>query len=340
MKPLQRLWRCSGREEGSVLVLTAVALTGLLGFFALTLDAGVFLWERRDLQNIADAAALAGTQELPQHPDRAIVIAREYAERNGAVQDGRQIEGIEVVDDDTAVRVHVAHPGRPTILGRVLGIFNVDIGTRAKGALRSPMEADNVLPWGLKDSARLSYGDVVTIKYSAQNVDTGNFGPLALPCGDRSTGASCYRDNIRNGSHVELNRAYQTEPGNMVGPTRQGLQWRLDNTSAACDSFDEVFESLGGGEWRFRSPQCNPWSGFGEASRRVALIPVIADTDFLGRSEVTVVSFALVFVEDFRCTGGNDCNVQVRFVRAHTDMNVLTGAYNPEVDVHLVRLVE
>ena len=54
-----------GREDGQMLILFVLALGVLMGMVAMTVDVGLILHERRSLQNAADAAALAGVQELP-----------------------------------------------------------------------------------------------------------------------------------------------------------------------------------------------------------------------------------------------------------------------------------
>lgn len=70
----------SGRR-GVVLVFTMVMLVVLLGFAALTVDVGLMYNTRNDLQSTADAAALAGAQQLPDlGAARAAALA--YARRN------------------------------------------------------------------------------------------------------------------------------------------------------------------------------------------------------------------------------------------------------------------
>src|SRR5439155_22507130 len=59
-----RFWYGSGRKGGQALVIAALAISALLTFTALVINAGMYLAERRHLQNAADAAALAGGQRL------------------------------------------------------------------------------------------------------------------------------------------------------------------------------------------------------------------------------------------------------------------------------------
>jgi Flp pilus assembly protein TadG len=60
-----RAWRRLRDERGSVLLLTVLALTAMIGMTSLTLDAGRYYELRRELQNAVDAAAHAGAQSLP-----------------------------------------------------------------------------------------------------------------------------------------------------------------------------------------------------------------------------------------------------------------------------------
>ena len=52
-------------QKGTVIVLFALTLTVLLGFTALAIDIGDLYVGRNELQNAADAAALAGALLLP-----------------------------------------------------------------------------------------------------------------------------------------------------------------------------------------------------------------------------------------------------------------------------------
>ncbi|RLD07302.1 MAG: hypothetical protein DRI65_04925, partial [Chloroflexota bacterium] len=47
-------------EEGQIIVFLSLVLVGLLGIGALALDGGMLFSDRRDAQNAADSAALAG----------------------------------------------------------------------------------------------------------------------------------------------------------------------------------------------------------------------------------------------------------------------------------------
>lgn len=68
-------------EKGSVMVIVAGALIALMGFVAFVVDVGVLYLERARLMDTADAAALAGAQELPSSEAQAKAVAEEYVEK-------------------------------------------------------------------------------------------------------------------------------------------------------------------------------------------------------------------------------------------------------------------
>src|SRR5438477_12925628 len=57
--------RLKHRESGQAIALAAVALIAVVGAVAFVIDVGFFFEGRRELQNAADAAALAGVVFLP-----------------------------------------------------------------------------------------------------------------------------------------------------------------------------------------------------------------------------------------------------------------------------------
>ena len=70
------------KESGQSVILVALALVVLCGFAALGVDIGVQSTNQGQLQNAADAAALAGAAELPS-ASTAKTKAAQYAQTNG-----------------------------------------------------------------------------------------------------------------------------------------------------------------------------------------------------------------------------------------------------------------
>lgn len=82
MKLVQKIKR---NEDGQVLVLVALLMVVLVGFAALIIDVGAMYLTKTNMQNAADAAAIAGAQKLP-NVSTAKSTAKYYAELNGAEQ--------------------------------------------------------------------------------------------------------------------------------------------------------------------------------------------------------------------------------------------------------------
>jgi hypothetical protein len=95
------------------------------------------------------------------------------------------------------------------------------------------------------------------------------------------------------------------------------------------------------------NPNCNPWSGGSCAtitsicSRRVFLIPIVTAFGNGSSDPVTIVGFALVFLEgyDGSCSG-NSCDIRARFVKADVTTNSFAGDYDPNAYNHFVKLTE
>ena len=120
------------REGGQMLVLFVLALGVLMGFVAMTVDVGMILHERRSLQNGADAAALAGVQELPESPSLAIAKALEWAENNGfTAESGATITvNTPYLGDPDSIEV-IIEEEMPFVFARVLGLESTGVGARA-----------------------------------------------------------------------------------------------------------------------------------------------------------------------------------------------------------------
>src|SRR5512145_269707 len=126
-----------GRESGQTLIVAALVMAVLMGFTALAIDVGLFLEERRDNQNDADAMALAGVQFLPDSPAQAINAARDWGLKNGVA--AGDIEAIEVqakyVANDSIHVELVTEFG--WIFGRVMGKTSSDVPGNATALVGS-----------------------------------------------------------------------------------------------------------------------------------------------------------------------------------------------------------
>jgi hypothetical protein len=115
-------------EKGQVLVLVAILMVGLLGMAALIVDFGATALERRELQNAADAAALAGASMLP-NCSKAVYTAIDYAVKNGVPQENVSCNPTNINIQD---RIEVVVTSNVVYtFAQVLGFMDVDVNARA-----------------------------------------------------------------------------------------------------------------------------------------------------------------------------------------------------------------
>lgn len=76
------LGRAGAAEHGQVLLLFAAGLAAFLGLIGLSVDVGHLVYTRTDLQKVADAAAFAASQDLP-NSSTARATAQQYVVANG-----------------------------------------------------------------------------------------------------------------------------------------------------------------------------------------------------------------------------------------------------------------
>lgn len=274
-------------ERGAVLVHVAFVLLALMAFSMLVLDFGVLWVGRRQAQNSADAAALAGAVSLAfDNPTMAVdtAVAKEGAfsvsQANAvwgqppAVAQASDINiGLCPDGTNTCVRVDVfRHEARgnplPMYFGRLIGLETQGVRATAT-AMVQPANATGCLkPWGLPDrwvehypvdgpwlptstfdvvdkhgnplphpdvyipptegdagtgfNVEADFGLLVTLKPTRDPVSPGFYAALQLT----GSGGSDYRYNISHCSNVTwaIGDRIPIEPGNMVGPTTQGVQ--------------------------------------------------------------------------------------------------------------------
>ena len=345
--PLKRL--CP--EAGQSVILFVFAVAALVVAITVVVDIGMFLNERSRLQAAADAAALAGASMLPEDAEAAEAGVLDYALRNGISAD--EVQDVAVTstsfENDT---VHVSiRTDTDYIFGSFFGLGSEGISASASAQAGGLIGTDNLAPFAVEKTVfeGLETGDQATLKYNATSSTDGNFLPLELD----SPGGSEYRDNTKFGSETWLcslghetegcSSTAFTETGNLVGPTRTALRWVFDNTSDECDNFSEVFVPSPDDDGRLaiHSP-CNRFLSPSNESYQLIIVPVI-ESLCNGKCEVTILEFALFFLEDYHCHGGgqgNSCDLFGRYATADADIAGLLGPYDADGTLRFVRLVE
>ena len=209
-------------ERGQAIVLMTLSLVVILGMAALVLDVGNWFHTKRRLQGTADAAALAGAQQLPDDPSGAQTMAMSYANQNGGdVASANITVSSTVLPNDTiSVRARKTDPG---FFSGVLGIASADIDARAKVRVGPPAQARYVAPMVVYCGQDLiqncdgktvpTFGVPTTLPYDKMGAP-GAFGMLNLDGGNGTPGSSTEADWILKGFDKYLGLgAYNSDPG-------------------------------------------------------------------------------------------------------------------------------
>lgn len=320
-------------RRGAVILWVAISMVMLLSFCMIAIDGSILMTTKTQLQNAADAGALAGASGLSlslndgARADSAVARAVYFAGQNFAVQDSLQEVQIgpgdvELSDDLTQITVTtyrtVAH-GDP-LRTYFMRIFDAaapnltDISAKATAEVFKVCDTQCVKPWAIPDrftdvdasgdwtdgdiydpllTGYLPPGDVgteLTIHYGQPpGVVPGQYYSIDLPPlgqeqapltgGDwyRLWIATCARYNVGPGDSVQL------EPGQMRGPTVQGIQDLINQDPGAY--WDPVSKTVQG-------------SDFGK-SPRVALVPFYdpAKPPISGRNWVNVTKIGAFFMD-------------------------------------------
>jgi Flp pilus assembly protein TadG len=132
-------------ERGQAFVLTAVAMVMVLGMAALVLDVGNWFRDKRRLQGTADAAALAGAQQLPDDAVGAKTMALSYANQNGGDVAGANIVITSVYQANDTIAVK-AQRNDSAIFSKVIGNTSANITANSKARVGPPVQALAVAP--------------------------------------------------------------------------------------------------------------------------------------------------------------------------------------------------
>jgi hypothetical protein len=163
---------------------------------------------------------------------------------------------------------------------------------------------DSYDPSGVKGD----YGREIQLKYTDPNSDfvlaPSMFLPWRLPTdsdqpectfggGSGDTGAAVYRRNICscNASSVQLGTPYDIEPGNMLGPTAQGVKELIDEDPGARWS-----PSANSGQGAVEN---SAWGDNWLSSPRVVRVAMFDPTQVItsGMQSITFNNFGLFFIE-------------------------------------------
>ena len=130
-------------QTGQAAVLSVVFMAALLGAVALVLDVGSWFRAQRATQSAADAAALAGAQELPESTGAASAFASQYLTSNGGGAAITTFSSKNVANDTVTVEVTRQADG---VFAKLFGIDSVEVHAKASARAGNPDEARYAAP--------------------------------------------------------------------------------------------------------------------------------------------------------------------------------------------------
>lgn len=281
-----------GNEKGAVAIIIAVGLVALMLAVAMTIDVGSLFEERRLLQTVADSAALAGAQELPENPDEAIQKAVDYANNNyGENVDSIDVEISSTLATNDTITVTVLNPDAPLYFARVTGKDSTPVVAGATATVGSPAALGGGVPWGVPEENWVP-GEEYVLKWgSGKDAESPPSNSQALELD--YPGGNEYRWNIVDGCDEILIPGVSEVPtktgSGLVGPTEKGTLERIGGY-AGLDSFESLTT------W-------SPEKGY-ELSvpddKQFVWVIIIPELDFSGKKDLLVLGFAPFIITDIQ----------------------------------------
>jgi len=219
------------RDAGQAVVFVVVGLAALVGIASLVIDGGSWLRTHRQVQTAADAAALAGAQDIPNQTG-ARATAIDYA--------GRNFSGIAAptVTFPSAGEIDVV-ASKP-VSGLLMPALKASARAHARAQVSVPLTLKNVAPVALQSTEACFITDPacfntrVTIDFDYSNIAPGMYGLINVECysdtssycGSGGLGGRDLKDVVTNGwpNPLPANKWYGVKTGNTVGPVDQGLR--------------------------------------------------------------------------------------------------------------------
>jgi Flp pilus assembly protein TadG len=291
-------------ERGVVIITLALFMLLMLGFVALGVDIAKLMATRSQLQNAADAAALAGASAIDPTTgvivrETAVARAQQTGILNSAfvgVPQPVSVDAADVVTTSSTCKVTARREGQNAVItyfARVLGISSLGLNATATArvdTVRSVLCGIAPLAAVPPEGSTFKTGESYALKLPAGAGGGGQYHALDLPrcsgddCG--GGGASRFRCLLEKGSccPMSIGQTVNTQPGNMSGPTRDGVIARFNNdTVTGQDISYSQYQAAGGN------------------GSRVVVVPIT--TPASGNGPVGVLGFGTFFLKNIPGNG-------------------------------------
>jgi hypothetical protein len=329
------------KERGSVLATSAIAMLSVLLAVGLGIDISRLYLTKTELQNAADAAALAGVSGLnggnagiTEAVDRAVKTMNNYDFNKTGVSfprssvefavnlDGNYMSEGDAFLSPTNIRfVRVTTPQEPVGISFAAFLLGSSRNLSATAIAGYSVPLNQICPWlpafildipgtpikeGGTYTFRLEPGDAIS---------PGNYQLLAPV----TAGGSGDRQGMANGVNwcVSVGQEVATKPGVTAGAIRQGINTRFDIFGGGLDPAisppdENIAENIP--YWKYRDKiEVKKPSHDGLAGRRVVFIPIVKTLPGDGRDVVKIDRFGVFFLQT-SVGGGNGGELKAEYI--------------------------
>jgi len=330
------------RERGSILATSSVAMLAVLLAVGMGVDISRFYLTKTELQNAADAAALAGVYGLTGYSegiDDAVANAVEvmnnyefnhtdvtFPEENVTfavnLNDSTYMTAAEAKLAPTNIRfVKVVTPELPVGVSFTAFVLGNSRDMTAEATAGKSVPVNEICPW-LPAFILDIPGDPITVNRTytfrlapGDHVSPGNYQLLAPV----ASGGSGDREGMATGVNwcVHTGQVVKTKPGVTSGAIRQGINTRFGIYAAGMDP-------------EFYPPDSNVKEGIihanygtdvegprvggpGKAGRRIVFMPIAKEAPGEGRDTIVIDRFGVFFLQT-SVGGGSGNELKAEFI--------------------------
>ena len=329
------------RERGSILATSAIGMLAVLLAVGLGIDISRFYLSKAELQNAADAAALAAVSGLNGGPtgiteatNRAVAEMNKYDFNKTGVSFPRanvlfavNLNGPYMSEGSAAAAptnirfAKVTTPDSPVGVSFAASVLGSSKNLSATATAGYSVPLNVICPWlpafvlDYSDNPIMP-GNTYTFRLApGDHVSPGNYQLLA----PIQSGGSGDREGMANGVNwcISVGTEVSTKPGVTSGAIRQGINTRFDDYGAGMDPElsppdTNIAENITYQQYRDKSVVRAP-SHTGVDNRRIVFIPIATAPPGDGRDTVTVTRFGVFFLQT-SVGGGSGSDLTAEYI--------------------------